>query len=239
MLFGHGKGSFTGAHRDQPGLLEGAHGGTVYLDELCSLPLGGQAKLLRVVETMRNRRLGETLSRELSFSLVASVQEDPWHLVRTGALRRDLYFRLAVCRIHLPPLCERPEDVGPLAELFAARHGKQLSPGAARALQGREWPGNARELFGVIARAAIKADQAAISYEVLEAAANDTGAYLPGGQEGSPERRELLRLCLEYDWNTRAIAAARRVSRATVYRDLKRHRLEPRRRTAWRADKRD
>lgn len=229
LLFGHRKGTFTGAYSDRQGLIEAAHGGTLYLDELCSLSLEGQGKLLRVMETKRNRRLGDAQSRPVSFTLIASVQHNPKELVAAKRLREDLYYRLSVCRIHLTPLRERPEDLTPLAELFAARYGKRLAPGAARALRDRAWEGNARDVFGAITRAALMSDEAVISREELEAAADDNGGLQAADDGGSPERRELLRLYIEHKGDTRAMAEALRVSRATVYRQLERHRIGPRR----------
>jgi DNA-binding NtrC family response regulator len=160
-LFGHRRGAFTGADEDRPGLLELASGGTLFLDEVGDMPLALQAKLLRVLQEKQARRLGDAEPRAVDVRLLAATHRDLAALVRTGAFREDLFFRLAAAEVHVPPLRERGDDVLLLAEEFLDRLNREhrrsvrLSDGAAKRLQRYPWPGNVRELDHVIARAFI------------------------------------------------------------------------------------
>jgi DNA-binding NtrC family response regulator len=160
-MFGHRKGAFTGAIRDKPGLLEEADGGTLFLDELLELPLPLQAKLLRVIQDGVVRRVGsETTDAVVDVRLIAATNGDPELAMRAGTLRPDLYYRLCVVPIHVPPLRERSEDIPMLATTFLAaswqRHRAQegpaphLSDTAMRVLLAQQWPGNVRELQNLI-----------------------------------------------------------------------------------------
>jgi DNA-binding NtrC family response regulator len=161
-LFGHEKGAFTDAARARPGLLEEAEGGTIFLDEIGDMPLATQAKLLKVLETHVFRRLGGTRDVEADVRFVAATHRDLDAAVAAGTFRLDLFHRLDVFRIHVPPLRERREDVLPLAHFFlaelAARAGKAiggLAPETERRLLAYPFPGNVRELRNVIERAVI------------------------------------------------------------------------------------
>ncbi len=161
-LFGHEKGAFTDAARAKPGLLEEAEGGTIFLDEIGDMPLATQAKLLKVIETRTFRRLGGSRDLEADVRFVAATHRDLDAAVAAGAFRLDLFHRLDVFRIHLPPLRARPEDVLPLARFFlaelAARAGKPiggLAPDTERRLLAYAFPGNVRELRNVVERAVI------------------------------------------------------------------------------------
>ena len=160
-MFGHVKGSFTGAVRDKAGLLESANGGTMFLDELTEMPKSVQAKLLRVIQDGVVRRVGSnTTSTIVNVRFIAASNRDADQAVAEGVLREDLYYRLRVVPIKLPSLRERPEDVALLAEHFLRSYWRQhrggetrvptLSEGAIRALQAYPWPGNVRELQNVI-----------------------------------------------------------------------------------------
>ena len=160
-MFGHRKGAFTGAVRDKPGLLEVADGGTLFLDELLELPLPLQAKLLRVIQDGVVRRVGsETTDAIVDVRLIAATNGDPELAMEVGALRPDLYYRLRVVPIHVPPLRERSEDIPILATAFLAtswqRHRARegpvphLSDAAMRVLLAQQWPGNVRELQNLI-----------------------------------------------------------------------------------------
>ncbi|MGH7605841.1 MAG: sigma-54-dependent transcriptional regulator, partial [Gemmatimonadales bacterium] len=160
-MFGHCKGAFTGAVRDKPGLLEAANGGTLLLDELVEMSKPIQAKLLRVIQDGVVRRVGsENTDAVVNVRFIACTNRNPEDAVQTGALREDLYYRLRVVPIHVPPLRDRPSDIRLLAEYFVgqywARHrGGQtplptFSEGAVRALRARPWKGNVRELQNVI-----------------------------------------------------------------------------------------
>jgi len=161
-LFGFERGAFTDAKRAKPGLLEEAEGGTLFLDEVGDMPLATQAKLLKVLETQVFRRLGGTRDIATDVRFVAATHRDLAAEVETGRFRLDLFHRLDVFRIAIPPLRERPEDVLPLARFFladlAARAGKAiggLAPETERRLQAYAFPGNVRELRNVIERAVV------------------------------------------------------------------------------------
>lgn len=150
LVFGTAKGGFTGS-TDRPGLLELASGGTLYLDEIDSMPLQLQAKLLRVIQDKRVRRLGDTRERPVDVRIVASISIPPREAVKSGHLRPDLFFRLSVIEMGLPPLRERREDIPLLCEHFLRKHSKKggpssVSPQAMSAFLTYEWPGNIREL---------------------------------------------------------------------------------------------
>ncbi|MCC6552440.1 MAG: sigma-54-dependent Fis family transcriptional regulator [Polyangiaceae bacterium] len=164
-LFGHVRGSFTGAASDRAGLFEDAGGSTLFLDEVGELRPPVQAKLTRVLEERAVRRIGETRERKIDVRLVAATHRDLRAMVKAGAFREDLWFRLNVCIIELPPLRERSEDIPLLAQRFLAERAPQarsiaarFSPEAMSALQSYRWPGNVRELRSAVERAAIVED---------------------------------------------------------------------------------
>jgi DNA-binding NtrC family response regulator len=160
-LFGHAKGAFTGADRDRAGLFEQAHGGTLFLDEVACLSARAQESLLRVLETGEIRRVGGARAERVDVRVVAATNED---LEDEGAFRRDLYYRLNVLRLEIPPLRARAEDLPRLAETLlervAAETGRRrrLAPEALAALAGYRWPGNVRELENALRRASALAD---------------------------------------------------------------------------------
>jgi len=160
-LFGHVRGSFTGAATDKAGLFEQAHGGTLLLDEIGELPLGLQAKLLRALQEGEIRRVGDQRTRRIDVRVLAATARDLAAEVKAGRFREDLFYRVHVVTIHLPPLRERREDVAPLAQLFAARLGARfrspltISAAALAWLESQPWPGNVRELENAVERAAV------------------------------------------------------------------------------------
>ena len=158
-LFGHERAAFTGADRARPGLITEAEGGTLLLDEVDTLPPHAQVKLLRFLQEREYRPLGSTKARKTDVRLIAATNTDVDHAVAEGRLRRDLYYRLNVLPLHLPPLRHRREDIPLLARHFLALHAHHLdrpcpalSSEAARDLQDRDWPGNARELSHLMER---------------------------------------------------------------------------------------
>jgi two-component system response regulator HydG len=159
-LFGHKKGAFTGATADRVGLVEAARGGTLFLDEIGDVPLNLQVKLLRLLETGRYRRVGESQARQADFRLVCATHRDLDGAMAEGSFRRDLYYRISAFPIELPPLRERADDVVLLAEalLTAGRSSKRLSPEAERLLTAYRFPGNVRELRNLLDRACLLAD---------------------------------------------------------------------------------
>src|SRR5579862_6148231 len=165
-LFGHEKGSFTGASERRAGCFELAQHGTLLLDEIGEMPLPTKAKLLRILEDSKVRRLGGKTEFEVDVRLVAATNKVPDEAIRGGNLREDLYYRLNVFHIHLPPLRERKEDMAPISESLMQdlnrKHGckvSDLSEGVADAFQRHNWPGNVRELRNILERAVILAGE--------------------------------------------------------------------------------
>ncbi|MGE0608178.1 MAG: sigma-54-dependent transcriptional regulator [Pirellulales bacterium] len=181
-LFGHAKGAFTGADHDRRGLLELAQGGTIFFDEVADIPLPVQVKLLRVLEQHEVTPVGDTRSRPIDSRVVAATHRDLRAEVREGRFRADLYFRLAVVEIAMPPLRERTDDIPLLAERFLARLGAKagLTTAAQAELARRPWPGNVRELRNAIEHGALLARGGAIGPEHLP-----PGVCLSSGAEQS------------------------------------------------------
>jgi DNA-binding NtrC family response regulator len=176
-LFGHVRGAFTGADRDRPGLLRHAAGGTLFLDEITEMPVELQARLLRALEEKRVRPVGGDREYALDVRIVAATNRDPARAVADGRLREDLYFRLAVVTVRLPPLRERVDDIVPLAEHFLAaiaRERQQAPPAVdaalAAALRARPWPGNVRQLRNEMQRLAALAAGGPLRVEWLSPA---------------------------------------------------------------------
>jgi DNA-binding NtrC family response regulator len=179
-LFGHERGAFTGADRQQKGKLEMADGGTVFLDEIGDMSLPLQAKLLRVLQDREFHRVGGSKTVSVNIRIIAATNKDLRQAVRAGQFREDLYFRLNVVTLTLPPLRERSGDVAALAQFFLDRHtrdakrpGMTLSIAALDALARYPWPGNIRELDNVIARAVVLSPKDTIEPEMLALLADD------------------------------------------------------------------
>ena len=187
ILFGHEKGAFTGAVSAQPGKFELANGGTLLLDEIGELPLGLQAKLLRVLQEQRVERLGGRREIELNVRIIAATNRDLQQEVAEGRFRADLMFRLDVLPLHISPLRERKEDVLPLARRFISKYAPQeaqdelLTEDACRALLQHDWPGNARELENTVQRALVLRNGLFIQPQ-------DLGLAVPAGMPARSER---------------------------------------------------
>jgi DNA-binding NtrC family response regulator len=153
-LFGADAGAYTGANKAREGKFEAADGGTLFLDEIGNLPLAGQMKLLRVLETGRFERLGSSRERQVDVRVISATNADLPAMIRDGSFREDLYYRLNAIELALPPLAERPGDILPLAELFRPAD-KPFSEAARSALLRHGWPGNVRELRNVVQRAGL------------------------------------------------------------------------------------
>jgi two-component system NtrC family response regulator/two-component system response regulator HydG len=156
-LFGHEKGAFTGAIRQQLGKFELASGGTLFLDEIGDLRYEIQAKLLRAIQEGEIERLGGNAPIKTNFHLISATNVDLAKAVKEGRFREDLYYRLNVCHLHIPPLRERPEDIRPLLDAFLERSRREsgtrlrrISPAALARLEPYEWPGNVRELRNLV-----------------------------------------------------------------------------------------
>jgi transcriptional regulator with PAS, ATPase and Fis domain len=229
-LFGHERGAFTGAIAAKRGLLEVAGDGTAYLDEVSSLSPAGQAKLLRVLQERTFRRLGGVISHPFHARLVVSSRRDLPTLVEQGAFRPDLFYRIDVVTIRLPPLSQRREDILPLARDFLRKAGRafgrparRFAPEAEQALLRHGWPGNIRELLHVVERAAL----AAASTEV-------SSADLPEGSLGSPE--SILATAIDRRWTLRELTDAyieETLRRAGGNRTLAAKRLGVSRKSLW------
>jgi DNA-binding NtrC family response regulator len=179
-LFGHAKGSFTGAGADKQGLVEAANHGTVFFDEIGELALDLQPQLLRVLDRRQVRRVGETQAIDVDIRVIAATHRDLRAMVRAGKFREDLYYRLAVVAAHVPPLRERKSDIPALATWFAERMGRgsfAQSPSLLELLDRHDWPGNVRELRNVVERALSLGD----------AALADLGDGAPPLASGEPE----------------------------------------------------
>jgi len=177
-LFGHEKGAFTGAVGSHEGLVEAADGGTLFLDEIGELPQEAQARLLRVLQEGEIRRVGSTQSRRVDVRLVAATHRDLEQRVRDGRFRSDLYYRLNVMEIRLPPLRERGDDLPELAHVLLEKACKRLNrpvmrfaPDALARIRAYSWPGNVRELENVIERAVILTENEEIEPDLLSIAA--------------------------------------------------------------------
>ncbi len=173
-LFGHVRGAFTGAVSDHRGLFEQAEGGTLFLDEIGDLPTSLQAKLLRVLQDGEVRRVGDRATRRVDTRVVAATARDLDADVRSGRFREDLYYRLNVVGIRLPPLTDRPEDLPPLIALLLEQHSRrlgrpapQVEPAAMRALLDHDWPGNVRELANALERALVLAREGRVGLDDL------------------------------------------------------------------------
>lgn len=201
-LFGHVKGAFTGADREKPGLFEVAEGGTLFLDEIGELPLPLQVKLLRVLQDGVIRRVGDTRERKLDVRIIAATNRDLKTLVAEKTFREDLYYRLGVYRIQIPPLRERREDIPALARAFLDQIAveekespKKISKRALSALMGRPWPGNIREMENFLRTAHVVAREAEIDVQDL---AQGEGISTPEMPQGRRRGQNLKSAVLEY-----------------------------------------
>lgn len=185
-LFGHEKGSFTGAVSARTGLIEAADGGSLFLDEIGELPAEAQARLLRVLQESEIRKVGATQSRKVDVRMIAATHRNLKAMTRTGEFREDLYYRLNVMQIRLPPLRERRADILGLASRFLKQQADKLgrpelslSPEAMLALERHRWPGNVRELENAIERASILTDGDIITASVLDLDSDSGDEYIP------------------------------------------------------------
>jgi transcriptional regulator with PAS, ATPase and Fis domain len=239
-LFGHARGSFTGAHTRKPGLVEAATGGTLFLDEIGDVPLSLQVKLLRVLESGMYRPVGDIEARSADFRLVCATHRDLDRMVSEGSFRRDLYFRINTFPIAMPPLRERREDIPLLCDTLLANSAKRLSDEALTLLQRHDYPGNIRELRNIVERAVLLTDGVVIEIKHLPAylggarlsvpAPPRPGNGWPWGDQLLPleevEQRYLRWVHDQHDGDRKALAEKLGVSERTLYRKL-RQALEP------------
>jgi DNA-binding NtrC family response regulator len=240
-IFGHEKGSFTGAVERRAGCFELAEGGTLLLDELGEMPIGTQAKLLRVLEERKLRRLGARTEQDVDVRVLAATNRNPEEAVAAGQLRSDLFYRLNVFHIHMPPLRDHPEDIPDMAEAMLAemnqKHGRRVA-GVASAmlerLQQHEWPGNGRELRNLMERAVILASDGGLIEELqlpvgfgravtpaIAATDGNSVSIRVGATVGEAERLLILRT-LEFTGHNKTKAAEMLgVSLKTLHNKLK------------------
>jgi NtrC-family two-component system response regulator AlgB len=235
-LFGHARGAFTGATAARAGRIESADGGTLFLDEIGELPLALQPKLLRLVQEHEFERVGESSTRRADVRILAATNRDLKQMVGAGQFREDLYYRLKVIDLEVPPLRARPEDILPLAEGFLARAAQKaqrsvrgLSPGAREILRSYAWPGNVRELRNSIERAVALADGEVADDELFAAEAEALGGAEVADPEGdtlaAAERRHIARVIAKHATMEEA-ARALGVHPLTLWRRRKKYQLE-------------
>jgi len=235
-LFGHERGAFTGAVAQKPGRLELAGEGTIVLDEVAALAPGMQAKLLRVLEEKRFERLGGTVALRMEARLMALTNADLSGAVAAGRFREDLFFRLNVLTVEVPPLRKRRGDIAPLAEHFLARlgpvHGRadaSLDPSSLRVLEAYEWPGNVRELKNAMERALIFAKDSVLRAEDFPAirTAASAGAGIAGPLRSLEDvEKETIRATLEATrYKIAQAAAILGISRKTLLDKRKKYGL--------------
>jgi two-component system, NtrC family, response regulator AtoC len=235
-IFGHERGAFTGASAMRRGRFELADGGTLFLDEIAELRPALQAKLLRVLQDHRFERVGGTKTIEADVRVIAATNRDPEEEQRSGALRADLYHRLAVFPIRLPPLRDRPGDVVPLAQHLLERIGQQLGrpgfavdEGARSALLAYDWPGNVRELANILERAAILAEGPTLTASQLALPTARRPPSSPTSLDGTleeMEREAIKRALAATDGHRRNAAARLGIGLRTLYEKLKAYGIE-------------
>lgn len=231
-FFGHRKGTFTGASADRVGYFEAANGGTLFLDEIGNLPFNCQATLLRAIEEKAITRVGETHPRPVNIRVVAATNRDLERAIEAGTFREDLYYRLNVIRITVPPLRERIDDIPPLIDHFVRKYRGEIKckcPGfnatACQAMCRHEWRGNVRELENVVERAVIFAGDRPVTVDDLSISPNrevsESGATLDlrSATRGF-ERRHILRVLQQLDNNKVASAEALGIGLSSLYRKL-------------------
>jgi DNA-binding NtrC family response regulator len=236
-LFGHMRGSFTGAVQSRKGLIEEAAGGTLFLDEISTLSEDVQVKLLRVLEDRRVQRVGSNAPVAVDFRLVAASNTDLSALVEAGRFREDLFFRLDVFPIAVPPLRDRKDDIPLLAAHFMARfaleHGiaaPRLSPLTVSRMMAYEWPGNVRELENYIERSVIMyPGSSAFPFDLPRGVSHDGASALGRALDGEwtmerLEREYLLATLDHHGWQQGAVAQILGINRRTIYRKLKEYR---------------
>jgi DNA-binding NtrC family response regulator len=226
-LFGADAGAYTGASKAREGKFEAADGGTLFLDEIGNLPLAGQMKLLRVLETGRFERLGSNRERQVRVRVISATNADLGAMIRAGTFREDLFYRLNVIELKLPPLAARPGDILPLAQGFLPG-GKSLHPNAEAALLAHTWPGNVRELKNVMARASLLAGGDVIKpIELGIPAGIPASASVPAGAgngaaDAEPDRDAIVQALARAGGVIAQAAAELGLSRQALYRRMER-----------------
>ena len=241
-MFGHVRGSFTGAVADRKGLFQQADGGTLFLDEVAEMAPGVQVKLLRALQSGEVRRVGGTESIRVNVRMISATNVDVKKALAEGRLREDLYYRLSVFHIEIPPLRERREDIPVLANFFreraAARLGKRIDRFSERAqfdLMRYDYPGNIRELLNAVERAAVLAEGGEIDHMDLPPTFREAPIPMLHQGEAFPysealslaelEREHIRRVLVHYAGNATRAAKSLGISRSTLWRKMREHRL--------------
>ena len=237
-LFGHVKGAFTGAIQDKPGRFELADAGTLFLDEIGEMPLDSQSKLLRVIEQGELRRVGDTRDRQVDVRIIAATNKPLDQMTVEGKFREDLFYRLNIVRIDMPPLCSRGADVDLLAdhflEFFCTKCGRKpltLSAKARDLLRKHTWPGNVRELKNVMERLAVVCREDDVRPEDLPPEVRAGRARAASGGDATAsladvEREHVIRVMAHTAGNKKEAAAILGIDRSTLYSKLKQYEIE-------------
>jgi len=230
-LFGHEKGAFTNAYQAKHGIVEVADKGTLFLDEIAEMPLGLQANLLRFLDSGEFRRVGGNKTLAVDTRVIAATNKDLSSLISTGRFREDLYYRLNVINITLPPLRERKEDIPELSIFFLKKYSRKLSksiagfaPAVLDVLNGYDWPGNARELENIIERAVILCDSETIREEDISLPVVHSGKDNPANPSlEDVEKDHILKVLHEADGNQSRASQMLGIDRKTLYLKLKKY----------------
>ncbi len=233
-LFGHERGAFTGAHRAKKGRLDLAHHGTLFLDEVGTVPLKMQVDLLRVLETKEFHRLGGTTEIEVDFRTVTATNRDLQQAIKKGEFRQDFFYRLNVISLHIPPLRERRDDIPLLAEHFLDRYAREtnkdidtISKEAMAILRQYDWPGNVRELENAIERAVVISKKRRLGLEEFSFLAPHLLAAAETYSLEKTQRAHLLKVLKEFNWNITKAAQALEINRVTLHKKIKKYDLRP------------
>ncbi len=230
-LFGHEKGAFTGAMYNRKGRFEMADGGTIFLDEIATVSMKMQIELLRVLETRSFMRVGGNKEISSDFRVICATNRDLKAMVGNGTFREDLYYRLNVVGIHVPPLRERPEDIPLLAEYFIKKYCRSMSrdvipiePAALKRLQEFDFPGNVRELENMIERAIVVGNGKEIRVKDLPLGREVSTASTAESLE-EQEKKHIVQILTRYDWNISRAAKALQIDRVTLYNKIRKYDL--------------
>ena len=231
-IFGSTRGAFTGADRDRPGVIESARGGTVFFDEIGEIPIETQPKLLRLLQEKEYRPLGSGVPRKADIRIIAATNRSLETMVRERAFREDLFYRLNVLRIDIPPLRERRSDIPFLVKRFfseattAAQRRVWLEPAAEGLLNDSAWPGNVRQLKATIQRIVALSVPGPVSEDALRPfliqQTRDAEEEDPTGELNEMERRQILRVLQETGGNKTKAAEILGIQRRTLYKKLAR-----------------
>ena len=229
-IFGHEKGAFTNAYQTKNGIVEVADKGTLFLDEIGEMPLGPQAKLLRFLDSGEFRRVGSNKALVVNVRLITATNKKLAELVKKGEFREDLYYRLNVINIQVPPLRERPDDIPELAVHFLKKYSREMSkqikeftPRAIETLSTYAWPGNVRELENVIERAVILSDAESIDFEDLSMPAQPPKELSANPSLEEIEKDYILRVLREANSNQSKASHILGIDRKTLYLKLKKY----------------